>query len=54
MSTHKAFNIHKQAQQVENIFQTLNKTIHQAAPFIEYAVDRLSSKFSKVKCNIFC
>jgi hypothetical protein len=50
----KAFKSQKQAQQVGQFFQTLNNTIHQAAPFIEYAFDAASAKFSKVNLDFLC
>jgi hypothetical protein len=38
-----------------NLFQTVNKTIHHARPFIEYAANAISSRIEKVFffCQLF-
>jgi hypothetical protein len=52
-SVRKASKINKQIQKAGDIFQTLNDTIHQAAPFIEYAIDAVQTRFSKVNLCFF-
>jgi len=49
----KAYKIRTNVKQAEIIFQTLNHTIHQAAPLIEYVADAVQTRLSKVNLRFF-
>lgn len=47
-NTRKAYKTQKNEQHAQDLFQKFNKTMHKAAPFIDYAVDSISERMAKV------